>query len=106
MLDVQDVLVREASASPPALQRRLYRPGLKLHASRRRLRGRNSKDDQRSVGVVGIMRFDPPSLQQRTYQDAIAGSRMAQREVLKMIERRERYLVARRGKERFLPIER
>ena len=46
------------------------------------------------------------ALQHRTYQDAIAGSRLAQREVLKMIEKRERYLAARQGKKRFPPIER
>ena len=46
------------------------------------------------------------ALQHRTYQDAIAGSRLAQREVLKMIEKRERYLAARAGKKRFPPVER
>ena len=32
------------------------------------------------------------ALQHRTYQDAIAGSRAARREVLKMIAKREQYL--------------
>ena len=36
------------------------------------------------------------ALQHRTYQDAIAGSRAAQREVLKMIAKRERYLASTR----------
>ena len=35
------------------------------------------------------------ALQHRTYQDAIAGSRSARREVLKMIAKREQYLAAR-----------
>ncbi len=35
------------------------------------------------------------ALQHRTYQDAVAGNRSARREVLKMIEKRERYLAAR-----------
>jgi hypothetical protein len=34
------------------------------------------------------------ALQQRTYQDALAGNRSARREVLKMIARREEWLVA------------
>jgi hypothetical protein len=38
------------------------------------------------------------ALQQRTYQDAIAGSRPAQRAVLKMIAKRERWLAANRAK--------
>ena len=46
------------------------------------------------------------ALQHRTYQDAIAGSRLAQRMVLKWIEKRERYLAARQGSKRFPPIER
>ena len=40
------------------------------------------------------------ALQHRTYQDAIAGSRPARREVLKMIAKREQYLAARQGKKR------
>ena len=39
------------------------------------------------------------ALQHRTYQDAIAGSRLAQRQVLKMIAKREKWLAA-RGKRR------
>ena len=38
------------------------------------------------------------ALQQRTYQEAIAGSRPAQRAVLKMIAKRERWLAANRAK--------
>src|SRR5205809_7236768 len=34
------------------------------------------------------------ALQQRTYQDAIAGSRLARREILKMIAKRETWLAA------------
>jgi hypothetical protein len=34
------------------------------------------------------------ALQHRTYQDAVAGSRLARREVLKMIAKREQYLAA------------
>lgn len=34
------------------------------------------------------------ALQQKTYQDAIAGSRLAQREIMKMIEKREKALAA------------
>ena len=37
------------------------------------------------------------ALQHRTYQEAIAGSRPARREVLKMIAKREQYLAARHG---------
>ena len=37
------------------------------------------------------------ALQHRTYQDAIAGSRPARREVLKMIAKREQYLAAQQG---------
>ena len=40
------------------------------------------------------------ALQHRTYQDAIAGSRLARREVLKMIAKRERYLAAQHGRKR------
>ena len=40
------------------------------------------------------------ALQHRTYQDAIAGSRPARREVLKMIARRERYLAGKHGEKR------
>ena len=40
------------------------------------------------------------ALQHRTYQDAIAGSRPARREVLKMIAKRERYLAAQHGEKR------
>ena len=40
------------------------------------------------------------ALQHRTYQDAIGGSRLAQREVLKMIAKREAALAARVGKPR------
>ena len=40
------------------------------------------------------------ALQHRTYQDAIAGSRLARREVLKMIAKREQYLAAQHGKKR------
>ena len=39
------------------------------------------------------------ALQHRTYQDAIAGNRAAQREVLKMIDRREKWLAAKRPKQ-------
>ena len=39
------------------------------------------------------------ALQHRTYQDAIAGNRAAQREVLKMIERREKWLATNRPKQ-------
>jgi hypothetical protein len=35
------------------------------------------------------------ALQYRTYQDAVAGSRLAQRQVLKMIAKREQWLAAR-----------
>ena len=45
------------------------------------------------------------ALQLRTYPDAIAGSRPARREGLKMIAKRERYLAARQGSKRFPPIE-
>jgi hypothetical protein len=38
------------------------------------------------------------ALQQRTYQDAIAGSRSARREVLKMIAKREQWLAAHAAK--------
>jgi hypothetical protein len=38
------------------------------------------------------------ALQHRTYQEAIAGSRPARREVLKMIAKRERYLAARHAR--------
>jgi hypothetical protein len=38
------------------------------------------------------------ALQHRTYQQAIAGSRLAQREVLKMIAKREKWLGSRGGK--------
>jgi hypothetical protein len=38
------------------------------------------------------------ALQHRTYQDAVAGSRLARREVLKMIARREEYLATKHGK--------
>jgi hypothetical protein len=34
------------------------------------------------------------ALQHRTYQDAVAGSRLARREILRMIARREQYLAA------------
>ena len=40
------------------------------------------------------------ALQHRTYQDAIGGSRLAQREVLKMIAKREAALAARVGEPR------
>jgi hypothetical protein len=40
------------------------------------------------------------ALQHRTYQDAIAGSRAAQREVLKMIAKREKWLAAKKGTQR------
>ena len=39
------------------------------------------------------------ALQHRTYQDAIAGNRAAQREVLKMIERREKWLASNKPKQ-------
>jgi len=38
------------------------------------------------------------ALQHRTYQDAIAGSRFAQRQVLKRIAKREQWLAARRAR--------
>lgn len=38
------------------------------------------------------------ALQHKTYQEAIAGSRTAQRKVLKMIAKREKYLAAQEGK--------
>ena len=38
------------------------------------------------------------ALQHRTYQDAIAGSRSARREVLKMIAKREQYLAAQQAR--------
>jgi hypothetical protein len=38
------------------------------------------------------------ALQHRTYQDAVAGSRLAQREVLKMIAEREKWLAPKRVK--------
>lgn len=40
------------------------------------------------------------ALQHRTYQDAVAGNRSARREVLKMIEKRERFLAARMSPKR------
>jgi hypothetical protein len=40
------------------------------------------------------------ALQHKTYQDAIAGNRAARREVLKMIEKRERWLAAKAPKHR------
>jgi len=44
------------------------------------------------------------ALLHRMYQDAIAGKRLAQREVLKMILKREKWLAA-RGKKRANPIQ-
>jgi hypothetical protein len=44
------------------------------------------------------------ALQQRTYQDALAGSRSARREVLKMIAKREKWLAAKHPVQR-APIE-
>jgi hypothetical protein len=41
-------------------------------------------------------------LQHRTYQDAIAGSRLAQREVLKMIAKRDKWLAAKVAQYRFV----
>jgi hypothetical protein len=38
------------------------------------------------------------ALQQRTYQDALAGNRAARREILKMIAKREKRLVGRAPK--------
>ena len=39
------------------------------------------------------------ALQHRTYQDAIAGNRAAQREVLRMIDKREKWLASKRPKQ-------
>ena len=44
-------------------------------------------------------------LQHKTYQDAIDGDRSAQREIMKMIEKREKYFVARKNKTRKPPVE-
>ena len=44
-------------------------------------------------------------LQHRTYQDAIGGSRLARREVLKMIAKREQYLAAQHGKKPYPKVE-
>ena len=45
------------------------------------------------------------ALWHKTYQYAIAGSRSAQREVLKMIAKREAHLNARKGKPRIAPVD-
>lgn len=45
------------------------------------------------------------ALQHRTYQDAIAGKRMAQREVLKWIKKREAWMAAREANRVSRPIE-
>jgi hypothetical protein len=45
------------------------------------------------------------ALQQRTYRDAVAGKRMAQREVLKWIEKREAWLAEHVPKASWQPIE-
>ena len=44
------------------------------------------------------------ALQHKTYQNAIAGDRSARREVLKMIEKRDVYSNARKGKNRIPPV--
>ena len=44
-------------------------------------------------------------LQHKTYQDAIDGDRSAQREILKMIAKREKYFAARKKKTRKPPVE-
>jgi hypothetical protein len=46
------------------------------------------------------------ALQQRTYRDAVAGKRMAQREVLKWIQKREAWLAEHAPKAAWQPIER
>lgn len=45
------------------------------------------------------------ALQHRTYQDAVAGKRMAQREVLKWIKKREAWIAARDARKASRPIE-
>ena len=45
------------------------------------------------------------ALRHKTFQYAIAGNRSAQREVLKMIAKREAYLNARKGKPRIPPVD-
>ena len=45
------------------------------------------------------------ALWHKTYQNAIAGNRSAQREVLKMIKKREAYLNARKPKNLFPPVD-
>lgn len=45
------------------------------------------------------------ALQQRTYQDAIGGSRSARREVLKMIAKREKWIAAHSPKPKVPPVE-
>lgn len=45
------------------------------------------------------------ALQHRTYQDALAGNRPARRQVLKMIEKREKWLADRAPKKEFHPVE-
>lgn len=54
-------------------------------------------------GVVRSLSVDE-ALQLKTYQDAIGGSRMAQREVMRMIAKREAWLAKRRTPKAPMPV--